>query len=606
MRKIKYIAGALIVLLFLSSAIVIFLTRSSFIESEKIKEDLLIITQNNVNTVNFLFTEYARSLIIGSRGIESNKAFSKPEDVTHFLEHISQEGGFLCVSLDTTTNQIYTACGKTYKEKTNVPYDAIENSTIFISDSYYDELHNTQVISVRVPLGAHFEGMYLNGRISTSHLSKVLEKSFYTLGGFFHIIDNNGQYLASSDTGIELLMNYSFIEAMPMVTFEDEYDYEETVSAFLEGKSGLVKYTFDNSTRYLYFMPIGIKNWMLTTIVPSEYIEKNATLHQRAGIILSGSIVAVIIMLFIFIFLEERKSHTETLLLQKSMQTLADKTNKAIIEWDYKTHKLTSVSDYAALFGRKLVSIDIRKNAEDLPIFCKEDRATVRNVFDAILSGTELKDTRFRIKHEDGEFLWCEYSSSVVRDAKGKLIKSIAFLENIDTVVRRTEALQKDAERDSLTGVYNKVHTEALISYELENLEHKTAALFILDFDNFKPLNDTFGHHKGDEVLKETVKGLQRIFRSEDIIGRLGGDEFFIFLKSIESIDTIKMKADTVCKSLKKTYEKDGKSVTVTYSIGISLAPNHGKDFKTLYKTADKALYNVKNNGKDNFALYEA
>ncbi len=609
MKKIQYpliSIGALLVLLFLIFATTIFLNHTSQIESKKIEENLHTLSQNNVNTVNFAFSEYTRSLFIGLRGIESNSTYKNPEDVIPFLQIIEEEGSFLCVSIDTKENTIYTSCDKVTTLQTIPTYTPINDTTIFISDAYFDTIHETQVVSIKIPMSNAFKGMYLNGKIKTTTLSQMLEKSFFTSGGFFHIIDGNGAYLASSDSGIELLMDISFIEAMPLVTFIDGYDFETTSEAFLSGKTGMTKYWFEGHTRYLYYIPVGISNWMLTSVIPEEEVMQGAQLHQRVGIIFAVSVLTAIAILFMCVFHDEKKAHTETQFLQKSIQSLADITHKAIIEWDYKTHTLSSISDYAALFGRDLVNIDIRKNAEDLPIFCKDDKEIVRYVFDTIVKCEQIQEARFRIKHENGSFLWCKYSSSIVKDTRGNPIKSIAFLENIDSVVRKTEALQKSAELDSLTQTYNKAHTEALISYELENLQDKTAALFILDFDNFKPLNDTFGHQKGDEVLKETVEGLRKIFRSDDIIGRLGGDEFFIYLKSIESIETIKRKADTVCKSLKKTYTEKDKSVTITYSIGISIAPIHGNDFKTLYKTADKALYQVKNSGKDNFSVYNA
>ncbi len=608
LRKLKYVYTALTALgvfAFLALAITVFWHRSADIEAKKIEDDLLITTVNNVNTINFLFAEFAKTLSIGSRGLEKNPNNTNPSLISTHLHDIKTEGGFLCVSLYTPDGMMHTACDITAPQEEKSLLTEYMYSNAYISDAYFDTLHEEYVVSVSVAMQDPFNGHYLNGIISTKELSQMLAKSFFTSGGFFHIIDGNGEYLATSETGVEILMDESFIDAMPLVTFVDGYDYETTSTSFLSGKSAMTKYSYEGNIRYMYYMPVGINNWMITSVVPKEEIEKNAVSHQTAGITLTSSILAVIILLFIFIFYVEKKSQADALMMQNSIQTLADITNKVIIEWDHKKNILSAVSDYATIFGRELITRDIRNGLGRLDLVHPDDIKKFQRILKNMVDAKTVFEERFRLQHADGRYIWCELSSTVVKSPKDIPLKTFAFLENIDDDIRHTEELRKTAERDSLTDVFNKTHTESLIAYELNHLHDKIAALFILDCDNFKQINDTFGHLKGDEVLKEAANGLKHIFRSDDIIGRIGGDEFFVYLKNVDSIDSVEKKAQTVCEKLQKTYTSNNKSVTITYSIGIALAPAHGTDLETLYTIADKALYSVKSKGKNNYTIFK-
>ena len=142
-----------------------------------------------------------------------------------------------------------------------------------------------------------------------------------------------------------------------------------------------------------------------------------------------------------------------------------------------------------------------------------------------------------------------------------------------------------------------KIH-EALLS-----LREKEGGylLLLMDIDNFKQINDTFGHRFGDQVLKEVSHTLQKKFRRDDILGRLGGDEFVVLLTNAAEYEVMEPVFSDLCKKLKKTYMKDGKSVTISASFGIVEAPKYGKTFHDLYEKSDRMLYEVKKNQVGHF-----
>ena len=128
--------------------------------------------------------------------------------------------------------------------------------------------------------------------------------------------------------------------------------------------------------------------------------------------------------------------------------------------------------------------------------------------------------------------------------------------------------------------------------------------MFIIDIDNFKTVNDTFGHTIGDTVLQKISSCLKSNFRSQDIIGRAGGDEFVVFLKNVSSDDLIYEKAELLRDALQNFSLSASETFPISISIGISLYPQNGCKYSELFTTADKALYSSKRNGKNRYTFY--
>ena len=168
----------------------------------------------------------------------------------------------------------------------------------------------------------------------------------------------------------------------------------------------------------------------------------------------------------------------------------------------------------------------------------------------------------------------------------------------------QAKVLEKKADTDQLTGLYNKAATERLIKDYLAEHPDEQALIFVLDIDNFKKINDTMGHAFGDEVLSMLGYQLKREFRMSDIIGRTGGDEFMICLKNIKDDVIIQKEIDRVEKFFKNFRVGEYVKYSATASIGVSVFPKDGKDFEALYRASDHALYTAKKRGKNQIAIY--
>ena len=173
-------------------------------------------------------------------------------------------------------------------------------------------------------------------------------------------------------------------------------------------------------------------------------------------------------------------------------------------------------------------------------------------------------------------------------------------------VKQRQQVLIDYANTDALTGLSNKDKTKYEIEQWLDKKEeHRGLQVFIImDIDFFKEINDTCGHITGDLVLHKFGSFVQEQFRTGDVMGRIGGDEFVVFMKNVDSENTIRAKVTEFAEKFHELQIEELKGRTLTTSIGIAYAPDHGVTYIDLYKHADMALYETKRNGRNGYTLY--
>lgn len=159
------------------------------------------------------------------------------------------------------------------------------------------------------------------------------------------------------------------------------------------------------------------------------------------------------------------------------------------------------------------------------------------------------------------------------------------------------------AKRDPLTRLLNRAYSEERINEYLSERRNR-GTLLMLDMDNFKDVNDQYGHIAGDELLVEFANTLTSLTRQDDIVCRLGGDEFVIFLKDVNCHAVIIEKVEQLIMTLEKRIVKPENGGKITVSTGIAVAPDDGRSFNQLYQNADKALYYVKMNSKGSYHFF--
>ena len=240
-------------------------------------------------------------------------------------------------------------------------------------------------------------------------------------------------------------------------------------------------------------------------------------------------------------------------------------------------HFLTHNTDYEWLAPGSVVN-------------CKKAfAASLKNI------GTAYVD--FRGRFYGSEYLWYRCVLTGVADSEGKIYRIVGRADNIDKDIRVRSELQSRAQQDSLTGLLN--HEAFYTAAEEANRKNGGGTFVIMDIDDFKDINDSRGHLFGDEILKAVGDTLRRTFRQNDILSRIGGDEFAVFLPGIKNTVMAQKRAETLLKSLNCISIHDEKRLAA--SIGICVADTGKHSMKDVMQLADKALYSAKRKGKNRF-----
>lgn len=209
---------------------------------------------------------------------------------------------------------------------------------------------------------------------------------------------------------------------------------------------------------------------------------------------------------------------------------------------------------------------------------------------------------RYRRKMARGDIRWIRNEIRFMMDVDSGHLCAMLTARDIDEKKRNEEKLFTAAHMDEMTMLFNRSTTMERIGEILADRREQFHALFMLDIDNFKRLNDTRGHIVGDEFLVELADVLRCSFREQDVVGRIGGDEFFAFMCNVPDMKLAKRKAELMLQKIRKVCEKY-KEVGLSASIGISMYPTDGNSLEEIYAKADEALYKAKRNGKDCIAF---
>jgi diguanylate cyclase (GGDEF)-like protein len=276
-------------------------------------------------------------------------------------------------------------------------------------------------------------------------------------------------------------------------------------------------------------------------------------------------------------------------------------THEIIYEFDVQNGTIHYSANFTGAFGILPDFSNFPECLSDMDMIHKDDLRKVITTYDEMKNGQNYANIDYRAKSH-GRYTWYKNSMTAIKNTEGKTLRVVGVLSDIDEEKRTIEQMKESALRDPLTQLYNKTSTKTLIEKYLSG--GSRAALFIIDIDNFKDVNDTLGHLYGDAVLSELAHTLNVIFRSGDIAGRIGGDEFLVLMTDTNDNVLAADKAKKIINRFGREAIKDSLEVKISVSIGIADFPQDGTTFNTLMEKADHALYSARKAGKNNFAFY--
>lgn len=332
----------------------------------------------------------------------------------------------------------------------------------------------------------------------------------------------------------------------------------------------------------------GEKAWFLVTI----------SLARKTGTLQTFSAV--------FVDISERKKMSEELALeQERFRTVIEISRDIIVEYDYQTDTIYFSELYRKLYGTdtcvtgfadKVVKKKTRIHPQDINLITSfiEDQSV-----------GETREVQFRVKNTAGHYVWCDLVGQIMLASDGQTKRLYAKWADIDNMKKEMQELESRAKLDPLTGAFNKSELQYLVQEALQTEPEQNHAFLMLDMDNFKGINDTYGHLNGDKILIYLVEKIKEHLSENEFIGRFGGDEFAIFIKNCGDREAIQNRVQTYYDALQPDFCEDDVTIPFTVSIGIACTAGESMTLQQLAQKADETLYKVKDAGKNSFEISE-
>lgn len=379
------------------------------------------------------------------------------------------------------------------------------------------------------------------------------------------------------------------VENVPESLVENNFIFEESIDEFLQiykrifnknvkTSSGIIKVRTNNDS-YL---------WERLTL--TNIFDNDKNILRTVGVIEN---------------ITEEKENELSLFLKKQYFEALQTDNISTYEINLSKNTINPFNNSSKKKNYdKLFEYFLKRKIHSDDIEVMRERFSRKNMLISYFNGINEFKADCRIKDTNEVYKWAEFHIHVIKKLSTDEIKGILLIKDISNI----KELKEMSERDPLTSLYNRRATKKHIDNFLESTKEDTTsshAFIILDLDNFKTLNDTLGHIMGDIALQEFALKLVESFKNQSIIGRLGGDEFIIFLKYISSKDELKEILKKILNDFSVTYGHSDISVDISASVGVAIAPQDGNTFQELYKKSDIALYSIKNTSKNNFSFYK-
>ncbi len=454
----------------------------------------------------------------------------------------------------------------------------------------------TLILSVPIYRGDELKSVLI-ALVDTNEMEKYILSGLYEGKGVFCVTDKLGNIIGFRP------QNNHFEGQNNVLNFLRSKNIDaETILNDGGDQEAMFRYGNDEGMWQSFYIPLEINNWFLYCSVPDYIVTQYADNFDatKMNLILKMLLINIVACILIYFLIRNAKAAVEK--ENNCLRTAEEVAGMISFEGDYRKDTFVVNNNYSKQFGRNPVMHKISDFAKPHPFVLDEDQEIFLKMGQGLIEGRETGNAQYRLLGKDGNIQWHQCVYRVWYDRHGAPMKCYGMIVPIDQQMKVISKLQMQVEKDPLTGVLNRMAFEIYVNLSLNGeLREQNHALLLLDLDDFKQINDGYGHVLGDHVLVATADLLKACVRNSDYVGRLGGDEFAVFLKNANKEQAAK-KASEICEALEKEEMKSNEA-TVTCSIGIACFPQNGEDFNDLYLLADRALYQVKGTGKNSFMV---
>ncbi len=304
-----------------------------------------------------------------------------------------------------------------------------------------------------------------------------------------------------------------------------------------------------------------------------------------------------------------KRAEQQTARAKERLDLALASSNLALWDWDLAQSRVYFNENWAQILGDTPRESTFAGD-QVLDLTHPDDREVFRVALGNAARGvSEEFDCEYRVPNAAAEWIWVHSRGKVThKDATGRAIRMTGTSTNITKRKRAEERAEYLATRDALTGLPNRVLLHDRLEQGVANAARHGSgfAFMFIDLDRFKTINDSLGHHVGDELLKGVASRLLACVRATDTVARLGGDEFAVILENLAGSgdEGAQQVAEKMIEAMAAPMLVEGQTLNTSCSIGISLYPADGRDSGTLMKNADVAMYFAKGKGRNNYQFF--
>ncbi len=427
-----------------------------------------------------------------------------------------------------------------------------------------------------------------------------------------YVIDREGNFILRDANNEDASWKFDTIFEQIQLNGND-MTMEQLQRKLSRGEVVTTELTSDGVEYLTVFTPLNFNNWYTVVALPLSEISSHVNLLLEGNmVVLASKVLGAVGVLCGLIILRLLKNMAEERKKEKSLRegltagilgyVEADLDDNRVLNCSeqvfFTEHRGLSLSDYT----QKLIEVGVHPDYQE-NAFKNLSIDHLRELFE---KGVYHNMVDFFGYDPDNGIVWVECETHIRKNKENGHLIVTYMLKNTTNKLREERKLKEKAERDGLTGLFNRTTAVDTINLFLRSHAEDSGqhAFIIIDLDNFKRLNDTLGHKTGDKALQDVAAILMEFFRREDIVCRLGGDEFIVFMKYVSEM-IVEEKARRLIPRLVLNYSGEyGEEVQISASIGIALTDAEiTNGFEDLYHKADEALYEAKNAGKSTFRI---
>ncbi len=561
---------------------------------------------------HFLETEYAELEAIAALTGDYYQNSKGRVLIEKFYDNIAGNGGIVCIGFADKNGILESAGDYTLSAVGSAWFASSCSGERAIEMIGPDQANPTPAVLLSVPVYSEERAVgAMFAVFGNESVSELIKETAYDSGADFLLCDASAEILLRTEDGEYVRAGGSVFDVFAQGTMQSGATLESVERLYQKGAQAAFTIFYEEKSQYAVCQPVGTGDLHFIVLIPLETVESvDRTIGAYAAGML-GMMLLVGISSLLLAYLQNRRSvvrlEREKELLHQSGEKYAllnRLSNDVFFTVDMESSKIQFNDNFETAFGYRPPLCTLDEMVAGDKAVVDEDRPRFVRFVENMKAGEPGGREELRLTDTHGIARWQRLEFFTAYDANGKATQIVGKISDINRQKQSMQRLMKKAESDSLTGLLNRAAMEARINeYFAGDGKDGLHAFLMLDIDNFKVANDTLGHLEGDRMLMQFAASLRRLFRSNDLLARMGGDEFAVLMKGASSEESALNKARELNGRMAALSETFG--VYVTVSVGIAIFDRHGTTFDALYKKADATLYRAKNAGKNEYLLFD-